>query len=86
MEGVETDTKEGKGGGGASAGGGALEGGLVKTPASVQRLMMDEEERLRKKSRFELEMKDILSSCKFFLFSVSCTDINRTADKDWGWG
>lgn len=41
----------------------------MKTPA-----MMDEEEQLRKKSRFELEVKDILSS------SVHCRQ------RHWGLG
>lgn len=34
----------------------------MKTPASEQGLMMDEEKQLRKQSRSELKVKDILSS------------------------
>lgn len=37
------------------------EGGLVKTPASEQELIMDEGEQLRKKCSFEPDVKDILS-------------------------
>lgn len=58
---------------------GALQGGLVKAPASARGLMMDEEGKLEKKRGregggqigFELETKDILSFYKCFSLASS---------------